>query len=100
MLFIEEAGGWRDHTANREADAVRWKQPLAEVAAWLAAGNDWPRHNKTDHQGKRAVGVWLHTQRIDYRAGKLPTAKEKQLNEVIPGWRQRRRSANSSPGPK
>ncbi len=34
--------------------------------------------------------MWLHTQRIDARAGKLTVAKEKLLNEVIPGWRQGR----------
>lgn len=57
-----------------------------------------PRHNKTDNQEERTLGVWLHTQRIDARAGKLAAAKEKQLNKVTPGWRQGRvrRGANSS----
>jgi len=46
------------------------------------------------------MGVWLHTQRIDHRAGKLTKAKEKQLNTVIPGWRQGRqtRQARQRPG--
>ena len=87
---LDAIPGWREHTAKRAADAVRWKQRLEEVAAWLAAGNDWPRHQKTEDQEERTLGVWLHTQRIDARAGKLTPAKEKQLNEAIPGWRQGR----------
>ncbi|PTT68493.1 helicase associated domain-containing protein [Arthrobacter sp. HMWF013] len=82
--------GWRDYPTKRDTDAARWKQRLAEVAAYLAAGHDWPRHNKTDDQAERTLGVWLHTQRIDRRAGKLTAAKEKQLNDVIPGWQQGR----------
>jgi hypothetical protein len=65
----------------------------------MADGHGWPRHNKTQDHAKRPLGVWLHTQRIDYRAGKLTAAKEKQLNEVIPGWRhgRSRRAADSRP---
>jgi len=36
------------------------------------------------------MGVWLHTQRIDHRTGKLFPAKEQQLNKILPGWRQGR----------
>jgi hypothetical protein len=88
---------WRDYPMKRDADAARWQQRLAEVRAYLAAGSDWPRHNKTDDQEERTLGVWLHTQRIDNRDGKLTDAREEQLNEVIPGWRQgrSRRGANS-----
>lgn len=62
----------------------------------MAAGNEWPRHNKTDDQKERTLDVWLHSQRITDRAGKLTPAKEKQLDKVIPGWRQgrQRRGAN------
>jgi hypothetical protein len=87
---LDTIPGWREHTAKRAADAARWQQRLAAVTAWLAASQDWPRHNKTEDQEERTLGVWLHTQRIDARAGKLTAAKEKQLNEVIPGWRQGR----------
>ncbi|MDP9889589.1 helicase associated domain-containing protein [Pseudarthrobacter enclensis] len=91
--------GWRDYPTQRDADATRWKMRVAEVAVWRAAGNDWPRHQKTDDREERTLGVWLHTQRIDYRAGKLTAANEALLNEVIPGWRQgrRRRGGNSRP---
>jgi hypothetical protein len=73
---------------------------LTEVSAYLAAGHDWPRHSKTDDQAERALGVWLHTQRIDCRAGKLTAAKEKQLNDVISRRRQgrARRGTNSKRG--
>ena len=95
---LDTIPSWREQPTKREADATRWQRRLAEVAAYLAAGNDLPRHNKTDDQEERTLGVWLHTQRIDFRAGKLTAAKEKQLNEVIPAWRQgrlRRRGAHS-----
>ncbi|MBT2566224.1 helicase associated domain-containing protein [Arthrobacter sp. ISL-85] len=94
---LDTIPGWRDNPTKRDTDAARWKQRLAEVTAWRAAGNDWPRHQKTDNQEERTLGVWLHTQRIDHRAGKLTDAKEKQLNKVIPGWRQGRvrRGGNS-----
>lgn len=94
---LDRIPGWRDQPTKRDADAARWKQRLAEVTAYLAAGNDWPRHNKTEDHEERVLGVWLHTQRMDYRAGKLTPAKETRLNEVIPGWRQgrQRRGANS-----
>lgn len=87
---MDAIDGWRDDPTKRDADAARWKQRLTEVAAYLAAGHEWPRHNKTDDQEERPLGVWLHTQRIDYRAWKLTSAKEKQLNDVIPGWRHGR----------
>ncbi|MDQ0664725.1 hypothetical protein QFZ35_003223 [Arthrobacter ulcerisalmonis] len=47
---LEAIPNWRDYPTKRDADAARWMQRLGEVAAWLAAGNDWPRHNKTDDQ--------------------------------------------------
>lgn len=82
--------GWRDQPTKRDVDAARWERRLTELAAWLAAGHELPRHQKTEDQEEGTLGVWLHTQRIDHRAGKLTAAKDKQLNEVIPGWRQGR----------
>ena len=32
----------------------------------MAASNEWPRGNRIDDRAERALGVWLHTQRIDY----------------------------------
>lgn len=89
--------GWRGQPTKREVDAARWAQRLDEVAAYLAAGREWPRHNKTDDREERTLGVWLHTQRITRRAGKLNQAKEYRLNETIPGWQygRPRRGANS-----
>lgn len=98
-LALDAIPGWRDQLTKRDADAARWQRRLVEVTAWLAGGNDWPRHNKIDDQVERTLGVWLHTQRIDARAGKLTAAKVQQLNDVIPGWRQGRvrRGGNSRP---
>lgn len=60
------------------------------MAAYLTVGNNWPRHHRTEDEEERVLGVWLHTQRIDYRAGQLDSAKEKELDGVIPGWKQGR----------
>ena len=97
---LDAIPNWQDYPTKRDADAARWTRRVAEMTAYLAAGRDWPRHNKTEDQDERTLGVWLHTQRIDYRAGKLSAAKEAQLNKVIPGWRQgrSRRGANSKHG--
>lgn len=92
--------GWEKPSTRKADDEARWQQRLAGLAAYLAAGNELPRHSKTDDQEERTLGVWLHTQRIDYRVGKLTAAKEARLNEAAPGWRQGRprRGANSTPG--
>lgn len=89
--------GWRQQPTKKDADAARWRQRMAEVATYLAAGNDWPRHNKTDDQEERTLGVWLHTQRMDHRSGALTPAKEAQLNETVPGWRQGRKRGRKWP---
>lgn len=87
---LEAIPGWHRSSTKKAEDEARWKQRLTEVADYLAGGNDWPRHNKTQIKEERVMGVWLHTQRIDHRAGRLDPAKEAQLNAVIPGWRQGR----------
>jgi hypothetical protein len=82
--------GWDSPSTRKADDAGRWQKRLEEIAKLRDAGGDWPRHQKTDDRVERTLGVWLHTQRIDYRAGKLSSAKEYSLNEVLPGWREGR----------
>ncbi|MFC0058350.1 helicase associated domain-containing protein, partial [Streptomyces actinomycinicus] len=76
--------------AKKEPKAKKGTDVSRELHPRKVGGNDWPRHNKTEDRDERVLGVWLHTQRIDYRAGKLTAAKEAELNTVIPGWRQGR----------
>lgn len=87
---LDAIPGWHYPSTKKTDDEARWKQRLAEVADYLAGGNDWPRHNKTDIKEERVLGVWLHVQRTNHRAGRLDSAKEAQLNAVIPGWRHGR----------
>ena len=87
---LDAIPGWHQASTKKADDEARWKQRLAEVARHLTGGNDWPRHNKTDIKEERVLGVWLHGQRIDHRAGRLHPAKEAQLDALIPGWRQGR----------
>jgi hypothetical protein len=82
--------GWDKPSTRKADDEARWQQRLAELQNLRAAGGDWPRHQKTDDKRERTLGVWLHGQRIDYRAGRLAHAKEKKLNDVLPGWRDGR----------
>lgn len=87
---LEVIPAWHHASTKKADDEARWKQRLAEVSGYLAGGNDWPRHNKSNVKEERVLGVWLHGQRIDYRAGRLDPAKEAQLDSNIPGWRQGR----------
>lgn len=87
---LDEIPNWWHPPTKQADDAARWDRRLDEVAAWLAACNDLPRHQKTDDQEERTLGVWLHTQRIDDRAGRLAETKETRLNEKVPGWREGR----------
>lgn len=48
------------------------------------------RGSKRPTTVERTLGVWLHTQRMDYRTGKLSPDKEYSLNEDLPGWREGR----------
>lgn len=78
--------GWERPSTRKTDDEARWQQRLEELQALRAAGGDWPRHAKTDDAHERILGVWLHGQRIDYRAGRLHPAKAQKLNEFLPGW--------------
>lgn len=93
---------WDKPSTRKAADEARWQQRLEEIQKLRASGSDWPRHQKTEDTHERTLGAWLHGQRIDYRAGRLAPAKEKKLNEVLPGWREGRghrggRRAGSKP---
>lgn len=82
--------GWDKTSRSKADDEARWQQRLDELRRIRAAGGDWPRHQKTDDLDERMLGVWLHGQRIEYRAGRLDPAREKKLNEIVPGWREGR----------
>lgn len=78
---------WRDQQPGRKAkDEARWHQRLAELMDYMAAGNDWPLHKKADSEHERALGIWLHTQRMKHRSRELDQDKETQLNSDLPGW--------------
>ena len=82
--------GWDKTSRSKADDEARWHQRLDELQRIRTAGGDWPRHQKTDDLNEHALGVWLHGQRIEYRAGRLAPAREKKLNEILPGWREGR----------
>jgi len=65
-----------------------------------AAGNDWPRHKRTDTEEERLLGMWLHIQRMKYRRNELAHDKEAQLNMLLPGWRDGRTRGRPPGSPK
>jgi hypothetical protein len=79
--------GWDQQPSRKARDEARWHQRLAELMKYMAAGNDWPRHKKTDSEQERTLGIWLHIQRMKHRCRKLDQDKETQLNADLPGWR-------------
>lgn len=87
-------------TPRAAADQERWQQRLAEMAAYRAAGQDWPRQKSPDTDTEHDLGVWLHTQRYKQRRGELDPAKKKALDAAVPGWsagRPRGRKARPAP---
>jgi hypothetical protein len=82
---LQEIPGWEQRT--RKADnETRWNQRLLDLGEYTAAGNDWPRHKKTDTEEERVLGMWLHIQRMKYRRRELDHNKEAQLNARLPAW--------------
>ncbi|MCO4276024.1 helicase associated domain-containing protein [Pseudarthrobacter sp. HLT3-5] len=84
---VSVIAGWEKPSTRKSDDEARWRQRLAEVTDYRAAGNDWPRHKKTDTEKERVLGVWLHVQRIKHRRNQLDQNKEAQLNTLLPRWR-------------
>jgi hypothetical protein len=82
---LKQIPGWEQRT-RKDNDEARWNQRLQELTAYMAAGNDWPRHKKTDTEEERVLGMWLHIQRMKYRRDELDRGKETQLNTLLPGW--------------
>jgi hypothetical protein len=82
---LQEIPGWELRTRTSK-DEVRWNQRLHELAAYMAAGNDWPRHKKTDTEEERLLGMWLHIQRMKYRRDELDQNKKGQLDAFLPRW--------------
>jgi hypothetical protein len=90
--------GW-ETKPRVEADDERWQQRLAELKAYRAAGNDWPRHKSVITGEEHELGIWLHSQRMKQRRGQLDVAKTAALDESVPGWRQGRRRGRPAAGP-
>lgn len=64
-------------TAGRPADPAGRRQGLAVA-------------QETDDAQERTLSVWIHGQRIDFRAGSLDPDKEQKFNDLLPGWREGR----------
>lgn len=69
------------------AGEARWQGRLAALAAYRAAGRDWPRHKAKAGSEEHQLGVWLHAQRLRQRRGDLTPVRARALNAAVPGWR-------------
>lgn len=78
--------GWDAGPSYQDRHEAQWEQRLQALIGYRAAGNEWPRHQKTDDVHERTLGIWLHGQRINRRDGTLTPEREKKLNELLPGW--------------
>lgn len=86
---LQEIPGWQQRT-RKDNDEKRWNQRLQELTDYLATGNAWPRHKRTDTEEERVLGMWLHIQRMKCRRNELAPDKEAQLNTLLPVWRDGR----------
>jgi hypothetical protein len=83
---LDAIPGWHQLSTRQADNDARWSQRLAELADYLSAGHDWPRHKDTDTEQERVLGVWLHVQRISRRQKTLSPDRDAQLDTVVPGW--------------
>lgn len=81
---------WDTGPSYQDLHEARWEQRVQELVDYRNAGNEWPRHQKTDDVHERTLGIWLHGQRITHRNGTLTSGRKKKLNELLPGWREGR----------
>ena len=79
-----------DGSPRAAADEARWHERLAQLAAFRAEGNDWPRHRHYASDTEHILGVWIHAQRQKHRRGELAPATIKLLDEVVLGWQSGR----------
>jgi glycine/D-amino acid oxidase-like deaminating enzyme len=86
---LKQIPGWEQRT-RKTNDEARWNRRLHELTAYITAGNDWPRHKRTDTEEERVLGMWLHIQRMKYRRDELDQDKEAQLDTLLPNWREGR----------
>ena len=84
---LQEIPGWKQHT-RKDDDEARWNQRLHKLTTYMAAGNNWPRHKKTDTEEERLLGMWLHIHRMKYGRNELRQNKETQLNTLLPAAAQ------------
>lgn len=80
---------WATNTRTL-SDESRWNERFAGLAAYRAAGEEWPRHKNAATEEEHTLGVWLHTQRFKLRRGELLQARVETLDTALPGWREGR----------
>lgn len=95
---LQEIPGWEQRT-RKDNDEARWNQRLNELTAYRAAGNHWPRHQKTDTEEERVLGIWLQIQRMKCRRNELDQDKKEHLSRLLPGWREGRTRARPPGSP-
>ncbi|MFC9353205.1 helicase associated domain-containing protein [Arthrobacter sp. NPDC057013] len=88
---------WRRKPREAREDE-KWQDHLQQLAAYLAAGNPWPRTTPGVTGLEKELGGWLRNQRYKFRHGDLPSARADELDAALPGWQTGRKApAEASP---
>jgi Helicase associated domain len=83
---------WRRKPREARADE-KWQDHLERLAAYLAAGNPWPRTTPGVTGPEKELGGWLRTQRYKFRHGDLSPERSGALDAALPGWPTGRKAA-------
>lgn len=67
-----------------------WHEKLAGYLKFCSEVGSHPRDNR-DSQEELALYRWMNNQKQAFRAGTLPSDREDELNESVPGWSERKR---------
>jgi hypothetical protein len=65
---------------------AKWQDHLQRLAAYLAAGNPWPRTTPGVTGLEKELGGWLRSQRYKFRHGDLSSARADAMDDALPGW--------------
>lgn len=82
-LLDDAFPGW--NMARAEREAIKWKQQLADVAAFKARHGVIPRDDKLE-ANEHALRAWLARQRKLHAEGKLPADQLEAINAVDADW--------------
>jgi len=89
---------WRRKPREAREDE-KWRDHLQRLAAYLAAGNPWPRTTPGVTGPEKELGGWLRSQRYKFRHGDLSSARADAMDDALPGWLNGRKGSADASAP-